>query len=106
MVALRLFSMLIAVAVAMPAAANIFPYEQVGVEGDNNIIDVNLGSCDTLFQDGGDSFGCWDDRGSLCSLAPDSFCDVANVPLGRCLAGSGSPNVAGNNCIWPARKKI
>jgi hypothetical protein len=96
MVASRRFSMLIASMVALPAgAANVFPYEQVGVYGSNNVFDSTTGACDTAFLDAGASFGCWDQKGQLCSNDPTAECDLAVVPKGRCAAGDSA------DCTWP-----
>src|SRR5512144_2719933 len=110
MVALRLFSLLLAVGFALPAHALTFPYEAVGVGGRNNIIDSNAESCDNSpFNVGTNSWsssgqGCYNRTGGLCSADPSHMCDLQLIPKGRCsygsLATNGGPGGT-NTCVWP-----
>jgi hypothetical protein len=105
MVALRLFSLLLAVGYALPAYALTFPYEYVTQGGRNNIIDSNALSCDnTPFNSGtgvwsGPGEGCYNRTGGLCSADQSHMCDLQLIPAGRCTygdigatGGPGSPD--------------
>ncbi len=110
MVALRLFSLLLALGFAVPAYALTFPYEAVTQAGRNNIIDSNAESCDNspfnpgtgVWASGGQ--GCYNSAGALCSAQPNQICDLQVVPNGRCsygnLASNGGPGGT-NTCVWP-----
>ncbi|HTO68886.1 MAG TPA: thrombospondin type 3 repeat-containing protein [Myxococcota bacterium] len=113
MVALRLFSLLLAVGFALPAHAFTFPYEQLGIGGKNNITDSNSESCDNSpFPINGTSSsawagpgeGCYTRTGAKCSANPAKLCDLQAVPNGRCTYGDLNPG-GGNNqlnsCVWP-----
>jgi Thrombospondin type 3 repeat len=110
MVALRLFSLLLAVGFALPAHALTFPYEVVTQGGRNNIIDSNAESCDnSTFNSGtnlwtGSGEGCYNRTGAKCSADPNHICDLQLIPKGRCTFGSldpaGGPSGT-NTCVWP-----
>src|SRR5262245_33276622 len=109
MVALRLFSLLLAVCYALPAYAVTFPYEAVGQGGNNNIIDSNAESCDNSTFDGTSwtsaGQGCYNRTGGLCSADTNHMCDLQVVPKNRCTFGNiADPdpnNPAINSCVWP-----
>jgi hypothetical protein len=110
MVALRLFTLLLAVGFALPAHAGVFPYEQVGQGGPNNIIDSNAESCDNSPLNTGTGVwassgeGCYNLTGGLCSADTSHICNLQIVPAGRCTYGSlsatGGPGGT-NTCVWP-----
>jgi len=107
MVALRLFSLLLAVGFALPAHALTYPYESVTQAGRNNIIDSNAESCDNSLFDpntntwaAGNSQGCYNRSGGLCSADPNHMCDLQIVPKGRCTYGDLNP-ASGTTCVWP-----
>jgi len=115
MVALRLFSLLLVAMFALPARADVFPYEQVGGGGKNNVLDSNAESCDNspfpfAFNDtthgwGGPGEGCYTRTGAKCSANPGKLCDLQVVPKGRCTYGdltalTGGPG-ATPTCVWP-----
>src|SRR4029077_7243959 len=111
MVALRLFSLLLAVGYALPAYALTFPYEYVVQGGRNNLIDSNGESCDNSTFVGGvwtppnGGQGCYNRSGGLCSAQPNQMCDLQLIPKGRCSYGDltdpapSDPNI--NSCVWP-----
>lgn len=96
---LRLFSLLAAVMIAAPAAAELYPYEDVSVNGPNNILDATADACSL-------AEGCYTQTGGLCSANPGETCLLQRVPKGRCANGTqnvwpvgagtcvGNPNVA------------
>jgi hypothetical protein len=90
MVALRLFSLILVTAIALPAAANVFPYETPLSASGNNVTDVTFRACDSS-GDANDT--CFDQTGVPC--AADEICDLAVVPAGRCTAGGAAAN------LWP-----
>ena len=108
MVALRLFSLLLAVGYALPAYALTFPYEYVTQGGRNNVIDSNAESCDNSTFVGGawttGGEGCYNRSGAKCSADPSHMCDLQLIPKGRCtygdLAANGGPGGT-NTCVWP-----
>ena len=110
MVALRLFSLLLALGFALPAHAVTYPYEAVGIGGRNNIVDSNAESCDNSpFNSGTGNWassgeGCYNRTGGLCKNDPNHMCDLQIVPAGRCTYGSiasnGGPGGT-NTCVWP-----
>ncbi len=106
MVALRLFSLLLAVGYALPAYALTFPYEYVVTGGRNNIIDSNAESCDNSTFVGGvwtppnGGQGCYNRTGGLCSADQNHMCDLQIVPANRCTYGDPAPLV-GTSCLWP-----
>lgn len=108
MVALRLFSLLLALGFAVPAYALTFPYEAVTQGGRNNIIDSNGESCDNSTFNGavwtGPGQGCYNRTGGLCSAQQNQICDLQIVPKGRCtygnLSATGGPGGT-NTCVWP-----
>jgi thrombospondin type 3 repeat protein len=105
MVALRLFSLLLAVGFALPAHAFTFPYEQVGQGGKNNLIDSNAEACDNSPFNSGTNLwassgeGCYTRTGAKCSANPGKICDLQIVPKGRCTYGDLS--ATGPGCVWP-----
>ena len=108
MVALRLFSLLLAIGFASTVRAAVFPYEQVGQGGPNNLIDSNAESCDNSPYNGttwsGPGEGCYNRTGGKCSADPNHMCDLQIVPAGRCTYGddsaTGGPGGT-NTCLWP-----
>ena len=93
MVAIRLFTLLLlAASIAMPARADVFPYEAVGVGGRNNMVDSNASSCDS-------TEGCYNRTGARCSLNPNTLCDLQIVPAGRCTSGDLTTGLASK--VWP-----
>ncbi len=95
MVALRLIALLLLVgSMALPASADIFPYEAVGSAGSNNVVDSNSSSCDSVQ-------GCFTNTGTLCSANPNALCNLQVVPAGRCSYGDLSTGLA--SCVWPHR---
>lgn len=110
MVALRLFSLLLAVGYALPAYALTFPYEAVGQGGRNNVYDSNAESCDNspfdpatgIWASSGE--GCYNRTGARCALNPNQMCDLQLIPKGRCtygdLSATGGPGGT-NTCVWP-----
>jgi len=108
MVALRLFSLLLVALFSLPARADVFPYEQMGVAGQNNLIDSNAESCDNSPFNGSSwsssGEGCYSRTGSKCSANPGKLCDLQVVPKGRCtygdLSATGGPGGT-NTCVWP-----
>src|SRR5262245_41346161 len=102
MVALRLFALLLAASIALPAHADVFPYEVVTQVGRNNIIDSNALSCDPGTLSAGtwiNSEGCYTRTGTRCSANPNQICDLQIVPAGRCTTGSLAGGEA--SCVWP-----
>ena len=99
MVALRLFSLLLAVGYALPAYALTFPYEYVVQGGRNNIIDSNAESCDNSTFVGGvwtppnGGQGCYNRTGGLCSADQNHMCDLQIVPASRCTYGDPGDRV-------------
>ena len=82
MVALRLFALLLAASFALPAHADVFPYEVVTQVGRNNIIDSNALSCDPGTFSGGtwiNSEGCYTRTGTRCSANPTT-CSACSAP--------------------------
>jgi len=98
MVALRLVALLLLVgSTALPAHADIFPYEAVGSGGPNNVVDSNSSSCDSVE-------GCYTRTGTLCSANPNELCDLQIVPAGRCSYGNLTPGTGVlTSCVWPHR---
>jgi len=95
MVALRLTALLLLVgSMALPAHADVFPYEAVGSSGTNNVVDSNASQCDSVE-------GCFTATGTRCKDNPNEICNLSIVPAGRCTYG----NLAGglNSCIFPHR---
>jgi hypothetical protein len=84
---LRLFSLLVAVMIAAPAAAELYPYETITVNGPNNVLDATANACDLVE-------GCYTQRGAKCSLEPNKTCDLQRVPKGRCAGGTTN--------VWPS----
>jgi hypothetical protein len=85
MVAIRIFTLLLALGFSTSAFAITAPYTAAG-SGTNNVSDITEGSCDSVQ-------GCPANDGTLCSAAPEARCDVQRVPAGRCSGG--------NACLWP-----
>src|SRR5215475_6362323 len=110
MVALRLFSLLLAVGYALPAYALTFPYEYLTQGGRNNVVDSNAESCDNSPISGGvwtppnGGQGCYNRTGGLCSADQNHMCDLQLIPKGRCtygnLSATGGPGGT-NTCVWP-----
>jgi hypothetical protein len=95
MVALRLMALLLLVgSMALPAQADVFPYEAVGSSGQNNVLDSNASSCDSVE-------GCYTTTGTRCSDNPNSLCNLQIVPAGRCSYGNLANGLA--SCVWPHR---
>jgi hypothetical protein len=95
MVALRLIALVLLVgSMALPASADIFPYEAVGSAGDNGAVDSNALSCDSVE-------GCYTATGTKCSDNPSQLCDLQRIPAGRCTYGSLTGGL--NSCVWPHR---
>jgi len=95
MVALRLIALLLLVgSVALPAHADVFPYEAVGSSGQNNVLDSNASSCDSVE-------GCFSATGTRCKDNPNQLCNLAIVPAGRCSYGNLAPGLA--SCVYPHR---
>jgi len=95
MVALRLVALLLLVgSMALPAHADVFPYEAVGIGGSNNTVDSNSASCDSVD-------GCYTATGTKCSANPNTLCSLQIVPAGRCTYGDQSTGLA--SCVWPHR---
>ena len=92
MVALRLFALLLAASFALPAYADVFPYEVVTQVGRNNIIDSNAISCDN-------TDGCYTRTGTACSANPGQICDLQIVPAGRCTTGNLATGLT--SCVFP-----
>jgi hypothetical protein len=92
MSAMRLFVLVCAATLAMPAfAVDRAPYEGVGTGGPNNILDASpLGAC----WDAGANTGCRDIWGNQCPT--NGPCRLERVPAGRCSRGTS------NTCIWPS----
>jgi hypothetical protein len=92
MVALRLFTLLLlAASIALPARADVFPYEAAGIQGRNNLVDSNAQSCDQ-------TEGCFTRTGARCSANPGTRCDLQIVPAGRCTYGE---LLTGLICVFP-----
>jgi hypothetical protein len=95
MVALRLFALLLLAALALPASADVFPYEAVGIQGRNNLVDSNAQSCSQ-------TDGCYTRTGAKCSANPGARCDLQIVPAGRCTYGALTAGGPGDPiCVWP-----
>ncbi len=93
MVALRLFTLLLlAASIALPARADIFPYEAETAYGRNNIPDSNASSCNS-------TEGCYNRTGARCSATPNQICDLQRIPEGRCTSGDLTTGLA--SCVWP-----
>jgi len=100
MVALRLFTLLLlAASVALPASADVFPYEADGIAGRNNLVDSNAISCDTTGTPAVPGQGCYTRTGGLCSANPGKMCDLQIIPAGRCTSGDLSGGLV--SCVWP-----
>ncbi len=84
--------MLLALSIALPARADVFPYETVAGTGRNNVVDSNAASCDSVE-------GCYTNGGARCSDNPNQLCDLQIVPVGRCTYGDLSTGLA--SCVWP-----
>jgi hypothetical protein len=88
--ALRLLSLIVLLSASSSTAwatTTLYPAELVLVGGENNFTESTYRACDGVW-------GCFDGNGELCSSSPDSRCEVALVPKGRCTEGTGP-------CIWP-----
>jgi hypothetical protein len=94
MLAIRVFTFAIAALVAIPAAAQVIPYQGVGTLGTNNVYDIDLTMCQlnpappTL--PSADPAGCIDRFFDRCTADPQGldFCQVRAVPAGRCAGGT------------------
>jgi hypothetical protein len=112
MVALRLFSLLLALGFSLQAQALVFPYEAVTQGGRNNTFDSNGESCDGSPQGTGGAWnpnnawassgeGCYNRTGGKCSAQPGTMCDLQIVPKNRCTYGNVGALPLGSTCVWP-----
>ncbi|MFQ5699457.1 MAG: hypothetical protein ACE5IL_14390, partial [Myxococcota bacterium] len=88
MVATRLLVLVLAGLLWAPNAfAQSAPYEGVGDNGVNNVLDITgFGACEL-------GVGCRDIDGNLCTAG--AACKLERVPAGRCSRGSNTA------CLWP-----
>ncbi len=98
MVTIRLFTLLVVALFAMPAVADVFPYEGISASTLNGQVDQTHRSCNTAGNGpAGAPYTCYSDTGAPCTgLAAGTACEVQRVPAGACTGG----NLA-TNCVWP-----